>query len=42
MDDQKKPPQPIPLCRFEELAERENRLRKEATKKPGKRARESG
>ncbi len=30
----KKPPPPIPLCRFEELAERENRLREAAARKP--------
>lgn len=33
MPDKKKPPAPIPLCRFEELAERENRLRKDAARK---------
>jgi hypothetical protein len=30
MTDKKKPSAPIPLCRFEELAERENRLREQA------------
>ncbi|MDZ3832284.1 MAG: hypothetical protein U0S50_10750 [Sphingopyxis sp.] len=37
MTEKKKPPAPIPLCRFEELAERENRLREDAagkTKRP--------
>jgi hypothetical protein len=33
MTKEKKPPTPIPLCRFEELAERENRLREEAARK---------
>lgn len=33
MADKKTPPAPIPLCRFEELAARENRLREEAAKK---------
>ena len=36
MTDKKKPPAPIPLCRFEELAERENRLRDEAARKAAK------
>ena len=36
MTDKKKPPKPIPLCRFEELAERENRLRDEAARKVAK------
>ena len=34
MAKKKNPPAPIPLCRFEELAERENRLREEAARKP--------
>ncbi|WP_428683643.1 hypothetical protein [Sphingopyxis sp.] len=29
MTEKKNSPAPIPLCRFEELAERENRLREE-------------
>ena len=33
MTDKKKPPPPIPLCRFEELAERENRMREKAARK---------
>ena len=37
MAKKKKPPAPIPLCRFEELAERENRLREEAARKSKKR-----
>ncbi|GAA0866966.1 hypothetical protein GCM10009115_32980 [Sphingopyxis soli] len=36
MTEKKKPPPPIPLCRFEELAERENRLREEAARGPKK------
>lgn len=36
MTDKKPPPKPIPLCRFEELAERENRLREEAARRPKK------
>ncbi len=36
MTEKKKPPPPIPLCRFEELAERENRLREEAAPGPEK------
>ena len=36
MTDTKKPPAPIPLCRFEELAERENRLREQAARKAAK------
>ncbi|WP_269208150.1 hypothetical protein [Sphingopyxis sp. MC1] len=36
MTDKKKPPAPIPLCRFEELAERENRLRDEAAREAAK------
>ena len=36
MTDKKVPPPPIPLCRFEELAERENRLREEAARRPKK------
>ena len=36
MPEPKKPPAPIPLCRFEELAERENRLRELAARKPAK------
>lgn len=39
MAEKKQPPAPIPLRRFEELAERENRLREEASRKPEKRAR---
>ena len=34
MVKEKKPPAPIPLCRFEELAQRENRLREQAARKP--------
>jgi hypothetical protein len=34
--EKKSPPAPIPLCRFEELAERENRLREEVARKPPK------
>ncbi|MBN8842521.1 MAG: hypothetical protein J0H88_04655 [Sphingomonadales bacterium] len=34
MTEKKSPPAPIPLCRFEELAARENRLREEALRKP--------
>ena len=37
MSEKKNPLAPIPLCRFEELAERENRLREEASRKPKKR-----
>ena len=33
MAEKKNPPAPIPRCRFEELAERENRLREEAARK---------
>ena len=33
MVKEKKPPAPIPLCRFEELAQRENRLRDQASRK---------
>jgi len=33
MTEKKNPPPPVPLCRFEELAERENRLREEAARK---------
>ena len=33
MPEPKKPPAPIPLCRFEELVQRENRLRDEASRK---------
>ena len=40
--EKKSPPAPIPLCRFEELAERENRLREEAARKPKKPARKPG
>jgi hypothetical protein len=36
MTDKKPPPPPIPLCRFEELVERENRLREEAARGPKK------
>jgi len=36
MPEPKKPTTPVPLCRFEELAERENRLREEALRKPTK------
>ena len=36
MTEKKTPPPPIPLCRFEELAERENRLREEVSRKPTK------
>lgn len=36
MTEKKNPLPPIPLCRFEELAERENRLRGEAVHKPRK------
>ena len=36
MVKEKKPPAPIPLCRFEELAQRENRLREQAARKPAK------
>lgn len=36
MADRKDPPPPIALCRFEELAERENRLREEAARKAKK------
>ena len=39
MAEDKKPPAPIPLCRFEELAARENRLREQASRKPAKRDR---
>jgi len=38
MAEKKSPPPPIPLCRFEELAERENRLREEAARRPQKAA----
>jgi hypothetical protein len=34
MPEPKDPPAPIPLCRFEELAERENRLREAAAREP--------
>lgn len=34
MAEPKDPPAPIPLCRFEELAERENRLREAAAREP--------
>jgi len=36
MVEKRKPPPSIPLCRFEELAERENRLREQAARKPTK------
>ena len=36
MTEKKNPPPPVPLCRFEELAERENRLREEAARKQKK------
>ena len=36
MTEKTDPPVPIPLCRFEELAERENRLRDEAARKAKK------
>ena len=42
MAKEKTPPPPIPLCRFEELAERENRLREEASRKLKKPARKPG
>ncbi len=37
MTEKKKPPTPIPLCRFEELATRENRLREKRPRKRGSR-----
>ncbi|WP_374524625.1 hypothetical protein [Sphingopyxis sp.] len=42
MTEKKKPPAPIPLCRFEELAERENRLREEGARKRKDRGRKDG
>ncbi len=41
MTEKKEPPAPIPLCRFEELAQRENRLREEGDDK-ARRVRDKG